>query len=151
MRYWLMKSEPQEFSITDLKRIKEEPWSGVRNFQARKYMREEMQVGDMVLFYHSSCPVPGVYGLARVSHPAEVDESQFDTKGHYYDPRATRAKPWWYGVRVKYVRTFKTPITLEAMKQDAKLKGMFIFTNGRLSVGPVSKAHYDHILKLGEV
>lgn len=145
-RYWLMKSEPEEFSLDDLKRIKVEPWSGVRNYQARNYMMRDMQVGDMVLFYHSSCAVPGVYGLARVSHPAEPDESQFDKKGKYYDPKASRAEPRWYGVRVRYVQTFKEPVTLREMKQDKRLAGMFLFKNGRLSVGPVTKAEYGRVL-----
>ncbi|MGH7174840.1 MAG: EVE domain-containing protein [Minisyncoccia bacterium] len=145
MNYWLMKTEPDEFSIDDLKEVEEEPWSGVRSYQARKYMREEMRLGDMVLFYHSSCPVPGVYGLAKVSHLAEVDKSQFDKKGKYYEPKATREKPIWYGARVRFVKKFAQPVTLEEMKADKKLKEMFLFKNGRLSVGPVSKADYQHI------
>jgi predicted RNA-binding protein with PUA-like domain len=146
MRYWLMKSEPEEFSIEDLKEIKEEPWSGVRSFQARKYMREGMRVGDKVLFYHSSCAVPGVYGLARVSHLAEPDKSQFDKKSPYYDPKARREAPRWYGVRVRFVRKLKEPVTLAAMRADKKLKDLFIFKNGRLSVGPVAAAEYARIL-----
>lgn len=145
-----MKSEPEEFSINDLKRVKEEPWSGVRNYAARNYMMRDMKVGDAVLFYHSSCEVPGVYGLAKVSHLSEPDASQFDKKSEYFDPKAKKEKPTWYGVRVKYVKTFKHPVTLATIKMDAKLKGMFLFKNGRLSVGPVTKAEYEHILKLAE-
>ena len=148
MKYWLMKTEPEEFSIDDLKKIREEPWSGVRSYQARKYMREEMKIGDKVLIYHSSCEMPGVYGLAKVSHLAEPDKSQFDTKGKYYEPRASRAEPIWYGVRVRFVKKLKRPVTLAAMKAEKKLKGLFIFKNGRLSVGPVGAAEYRHILRL---
>lgn len=148
MQYWLMKSEPGEFSINDLKRIGEEPWSGVRSYQARKYMREEMKVGDSVLFYHSSCAVPGVYGLARVSHPAEPDKSQFDTKSPYYDPKSRREAPRWYGVRVEFVQKFAKPVTLAAMRAERALKDLFIFKNGRLSVGPVGEREYRRIVKM---
>jgi predicted RNA-binding protein with PUA-like domain len=148
-RHWLMKTEPSEFSIADLKRIKVEPWTGVRNFQARNYMKDDMKIGDLVLIYHSSCEVPGVYGLAKVSHLAEPDKAQFDTKSPYYDARATTAKPWWYGVRVRYVATFKNPVPLTQLKADAKLRGMFLFKNGRLSVGPVTKEEFDRVLVLG--
>ncbi|HVW82545.1 MAG TPA: EVE domain-containing protein [Candidatus Paceibacterota bacterium] len=148
MQYWLMKSEPGEFSINDLEKIGEEPWSGVRSYQARKYMREEMQIGDRVLFYHSSCEVPGVYGLARVSHLAEPDQAQFDTKSKYFEPRAKRAAPIWYGVRVRFVKKLKRPVTLAAMRADTRLKGLFIFKNGRLSVGPVGEREYRRIVKM---
>jgi predicted RNA-binding protein with PUA-like domain len=101
-----------------------------------------------VLFYHSSCEVPGVYGLAKVSRLAEPDESQFDTKSEYFDPKAKKENPTWYAVRVKYAKTFKRPVTLAAIKADAKLKDMFLFKYNRLSVGPVTAAEYEHILKL---
>ncbi|MBU6321610.1 MAG: EVE domain-containing protein [Patescibacteria group bacterium] len=148
MHHWLMKSEPEEFSIDDLRRVRVEPWSGVRNYQARRYMREEMRVGGAVLFYHSSSAIPGVYGLATVSHAAEPDESQFDKKGEYYDPKATRERPIWYGVRVRFAKKLKAPVTLAAMKADKQLAELFIFKNGRLSVGPVTAVEYRRILAL---
>lgn len=147
MNYWLMKSEPEEFSIEDLKRVGEEPWSGVRNYQARNFMRD-MKVGDSVLFYHSSCEVPGVYGLAKVSHVAEPDASQFDRKSEYFDPKAKQEKPIWYAVRVRYVKTFKKPVTLATLRADAALANMFLFTNNRLSVGPVTQSAYENIVAL---
>jgi predicted RNA-binding protein with PUA-like domain len=150
MNYWLVKTEPQEFSIDDLKRVKEEPWSGVRNYAARNYMMRDMKVEDMVLFYHSSCEVPGVYGLAKVSHLAEPDQSQFDKKGDYFDPKATKERPIWQGVRVRFVKKLKHPVPLTTLKKEKKLQNMFLFKNGRLSVGPVTKAEYEHILKLAE-
>jgi len=150
MKYWLMKSEPEEFSIDALKKIGEEPWSGVRNFQARNYMKDEMQLGDQVLFYHSSCPVPGVYGLAKVSHLAEPDLAQFDKKSKYYDARASKEKPWWYGVRVKFVKKFKKPVTLEEIKKEPSLKKMTILQRPRLSVSPVTAAEYKRILSLAQ-
>lgn len=147
MNYWLMKSEPEEFSIENLKKVKEEPWSGVRNYQARNYMRD-MVVGDAVLFYHSSCEVPGVYGLAKVSHVAEPDASQFDKKSEYYESKAKKEKPTWYAVRVRYVKSFKNPVTLAAMRADAALTSLFLFKNNRLSVGPVTQSEYERIVAL---
>ena len=144
-RYWLMKTEPEEFSIDDLKRIKVEPWTGVRNYQARNYMRDDMKVGDEVLIYHSSCAVPGVYGLATVSHLAEPDAAQFDKKSKYFDAKARREAPRWYGVRVRFKKKLAEPVTLKALKAD---KNLFMFKNGRLSVGPVTKTEYDRILAL---
>lgn len=148
MKYWLMKSEPEDFSIEDLRRVGEEPWSGVRNYQARNFMKDDMRVGDKVLFYHSSCKVPGVYGLATVSHLAEPDATQFDAKSEYYDARPTRAKPWWYAVRVRYSKTLAKPVTLSVIRKENKLAGMMLFKNGRLSVIPVTKAEYERVLAL---
>ncbi len=149
-RFWLMKTEPDTFGIEDLKRVGEEPWSGVRNFTARNYMKD-MAEGDVILFYHSSCPIPGVYGLAQVSQTAEPDETQFDKKSEYYDPRATIEKPLWYCVHVSYDRTFEHPVTLAAMRKDPKLASMITLQPGsRLSVTPVTKAEYEHILFLAK-
>ena len=106
MRFWLMKSEPEEFSIDDLvaSPTRSTPWFGVRNYQARNFMRDQMQLGDGVFFYHSSCPEPGIAGLAEVSAMAYPDASQFDKKSPYYDPKATRENPRWLHVDVKLVR-----------------------------------------------
>lgn len=151
-QYWLMKSEPDTFSIDDLKQRpqKTEPWDGVRNYQARNYMRDQMKVGDGVFFYHSSCDVPGIYGLAEVSSTAYPDPSQFDARHHHYDPASKREEPRWFLVDVKYKRHLKRPITLETLKQhEAALQGLAVLQRGnRLSVLPVRPEHADYILKL---
>ena len=118
-RYWLMKSEPDAFSIDDLERVGIEPWNGVRNYQARNFMRDGMQVGDGVLFYHSNTQVPGIVGVASVASRAYPDETQFDPKSHYHDPKATREQPRWFLVDVKFERKLKRTISLEEVKQHA--------------------------------
>src|SRR4051812_39142246 len=115
MAAWLMKTEPDSFSISDLERVRLEPWTGVRNYTARNYMRAA-KVGDDVLFYHSSCEPPGVAGLARVAEVLVVDETQFDPQSPYYDPRATREKPQWDCVRVEYVETFPRLVPLPELR-----------------------------------
>ena len=146
MNYWLMKSEPDEFSIDDLKTRKTEPWSGVRNYQARNYMRE-MQAGDGVLFYHSSCEVPGVAGIASVVASAYPDATQFDPKSDYFDAKSTRAEPRWSLVEVKFKRKLKRTITLTELKDRRELAGFALTRQGnRLSVLPVTEAQWDFIL-----
>ena len=110
MRHWLMKSEPDEFSIDDLAKKKVEPWTGVRNYQARNFIRDGMQVGDGVLFYHSSCEVPGVAGIAEVASAPYPDPTQFDRKSDYYDAASKREEPRWYLVDVKFKRKLKRTI-----------------------------------------
>ena len=149
MNYWLMKTEPDEFSIDDLKRKKIEPWSGVRNYQARNYMRDGMRKGDGVLFYHSSCDVPGVAGIAEVATAAYPDPTQFDPKSDYFDAGSKRDEPRWVLVDVKYRRKLKRTITLAELKGRKELKDMVLLRPGnRLSVSPVTKAEWDHILEL---
>jgi predicted RNA-binding protein with PUA-like domain len=147
MRYWLMKSEPDEFSIDDLARAprRGSPWFGVRNYQARNFMRDQMQVGDQVLFYHSSCAEPGIAGLAEVCASAYADETQFDPKSKYYDPKATRAQPRWFNVDVKFVR--KTPLLgLTELRRHEALAGMRVLARGnRLSITPVDPAEWKFI------
>ena len=146
-----MKSEPAEASIDDLARAPRQtlPWTGVRNHQARNFMRDAMQVGDDVLFYHSSCPEPGVAGLAKVSSPAYADATQFDPNSHYFDPKSSPDSPIWLMVDVGYVATFDTAVTLAAVKEDAELVGMELARKGsRLSVQPVSEAHFKRICVL---
>jgi predicted RNA-binding protein with PUA-like domain len=144
-RYWLMKSEPMSYSIEHLKKDGETPWTGVRNYQARNFMKE-MKKGDMVLFYHSSCEVPGIYGVAKVSKEAEPDETQFDKKGHYYEPRAIRDKPMWECATIKFVKAFKKPIPLPVMRIDPILSGMHVMQKGsRLSVTPVSEREFERV------
>jgi predicted RNA-binding protein with PUA-like domain len=148
MNYWLMKSEPDEFSIDALARKKTEPWSGVRNYQARNYLRE-MRVGDGVLFYHSSCDIPGVVGIAEVATEPHSDPTQFDPKSDYFDAKSTRAEPRWSLVDVKYKRKLKRVITLTELKDRKELQGLALIRPGnRLSVLPVSKAQWDFILGL---
>jgi predicted RNA-binding protein with PUA-like domain len=148
--YWLMKSEPESYGIEHLKKDKKTAWTGIRNFLARNYMRQ-MQIGDGILFYHSSCAVPGVYGLAEVVSKPYPDPTQFDTKSHYFEKRASIEKPVWDLVDIKYVGTLKNPVPLSEMRNHPKLRGMEILKpRSRLSVTPVTKAEYDEILRLGK-
>ena len=148
MRYWLMKTEPDEFSIDDLSKKKVEPWTGVRNYQARNFIRE-MEAGDGVLFYHSSCEVPGVAGIAEVAATAYPDPTQFDKKSDYYDAASKREEPRWSLVDVKFKRKLKRVIPLAELKDRDELEGFALLARGnRLSVLPVSKPQWDFILGL---
>ena len=152
MRYWLMKSEPSVFGIDDLaKRPKKtEPWNGVRNYQARNFMRDDMKRGDQVFFYHSSCPQPGIAGIMKVSRNAYPDETQFDTGSEYFDPKASRENPRWVNVDVKLER--KTPlIGIQELRSHPELASMQILKRGnRLSITPVSEQEWAFILSLIE-
>lgn len=151
MNYWLMKTEPDEFSIDDLKAQKTSGWEGVRNYQARNFMRDEMKKGDLVLIYHSSCPVPGVAGLATVNKESYPDPTAFDPKSNYYDQKSNTEKPRWFMVEVKFKAKFKDFISLETIKEQKKLSEMKLVQKGnRLSIMPVTKAEFHHILKLGD-
>jgi predicted RNA-binding protein with PUA-like domain len=144
-----MKSEPDEFSIDDLVKAPKQttPWFGVRNYQARNYMRDQMQVGDGVLFYHSSCDVPGIYGLAEVVSAPYADASQFDAKSEYYDPKSRPDAPRWTLVDVKLDRKTRA-MPLDEMRGYAELEDMVTLQRGnRLSVTPVSAAHWKFIVK----
>ena len=147
MRYWLMKSEPDEFSIDDLARAprRSTAWFGVRNYQARNFMRDQMQIGDQVLFYHSSCAEPGVAGLAEVCAPAYPDETQFDRKSKYYDAKATRDQPRWVNVEVKFVKKTRL-LGLAELRQHKELAGMRLLARGnRLSITPVDPGEWKFI------
>jgi predicted RNA-binding protein with PUA-like domain len=147
--HWLMKSEPDTFSIDDLKRRKREPWDGVRNYQARNFMRDGMRVGDKVFFYHSNCAEPGISGIAAVASEAYPDPSQFDPKSAYFDPASSHDKPRWMLVEVKFVRKLKRVITLEELKTQPALADMPLVRKGnRLSVMPVSAEDWAFILAL---
>lgn len=149
-QYWLMKSEPESFSIADLAKKRVEPWSGVRNYMARANMRR-MRIGDAVLFHHSSCDPPGVAGLARVVRTEVVDETQFDPDGQYYDPRATRAKPVWDCVDVEYVATLRHFVPIERMRGDPALADMVLLKRGmRLSVQPITEREYARVVAMGD-
>lgn len=147
-KYWLMKSEPDVFSIEDLKRKDKSLWDGVRNYQARNFMTQEMRVGDLVLFYHSSATPPGVAGLAKISSQAQPDPSQFDKKSEYYDEKATKENPRWFCVEVQFVEAFKELFSLDEMREDKQLKDMLVLKRGqRLSIQPVSSKDFSHICK----
>ncbi len=150
MAYWLMKAEPEEFSIDDLVRTKTVPWFGVRNYQARNYMRDHMQVGDDVLFYHSSCPEPGIVGLCKVSSAPYPDDTQFDKKSKYYDPKAARETPRWMLVDVKLVKKTRL-ISLAEMREAPALAEMITLKRGnRLSITPVTAGEWKAVLKMLE-
>ena len=148
--YWLMKSEPSTFSIADLKVKQIEHWDGVRNYMARNYMKNEMQEGDKVLFYHSSSNPSGVVGLASIcSKQAYADFTAFDPCSQYYDAKSSQLNPIWYMVDVKYHSTFSSIVTLAQIKQHSGLKDMVLLRNSRLSVQPVTKEQYDTIVSMG--
>jgi predicted RNA-binding protein with PUA-like domain len=148
MQHWLMKTEPDDFSIDDLARVKREPWSGVRNYQARNFMRDEMKVGDGVLFYHSSCPEPGIAGLAEVASAAYVDKTQFDKKSDYYDPASMKDNPRWFNVDVRALRKTRL-VSLEELRSHKALAKMRTLRPGnRLSITPVTESEWKFIAKL---
>jgi predicted RNA-binding protein with PUA-like domain len=150
MKYWLMKSEPDVFSIDDLKRVGIEPWNGVRNYQARNFMRE-MKKGDQILFYHSNADEIGVVGLMSVSAEAYPDPTQFEAKSEYFDPKSTRETPRWSLVDVSFVEKFPKVITLVRLKNTPELEGLLLLRKGsRLSVIPVEATHFKKILKLAK-
>ncbi|PPU54799.1 EVE domain-containing protein [Xanthomonas dyei] len=146
-----MKSEPDTFSIDDLERVGTEPWNGVRNYQARNFMRDGMQVGDGVLFYHSNCKVPGIVGIAKVASAAYPDDTQFDPTSDYHDPKANREDPRWMLVDVAFERKLKRTISLDEIKQhaDALGEGFPLIARGnRLSILPVTAAQWKLLLAM---
>ena len=147
MNYWLMKSEPDEASIHDLQRAGTLPWTGVRNYQARNFMRDAMRIGDGVLFYHSSCPEPGIAGLAEVCSAAYPDATQFDAKSPYFDPKSKPDAPRWVHVDVRWRET--TPLlSLKALREAPELASMGVLQKGsRLSITPVTAAEWKAVLK----
>lgn len=150
-RYWLLKSEPDCYSIHDLKRDKVDMWDGTRNYQVRNMMRDDMQVGDRALFYHSNAgDQTGVVGTMKIMSQAYPDPTQFDPKSDHPDPKSDPENPRWLCVDVAYESTFATPVTLKELKLDPKFADMPVVMKGnRLSVMPIKKAHFDRILKLG--
>jgi len=148
MNIWLMKSEPDEFSIDDLQKRKKEPWTGVRNYQARNYMKAA-KLNDVVLFYHSNCTEPGIVGIARVSKVAFTDPTQFDSKSDYYDAKSDQQNPRWSCIEVSFVEKFKQVVTLTQLRENRKLRNLLILRPGnRLSVTPVEMSDYLEIKKL---
>jgi predicted RNA-binding protein with PUA-like domain len=150
-KYWLMKSEPDVYSLDHLKKDGTTWWSGVRNYQARNFMMKDMQVGDVVLFYHSNAEPPGIAGIAQVSKAAEADPTQFDKKSEYFDPKATKEKPNWFCVQVKFSSKFKNFISLDDLRATKALSEMLVLKKGqRLSIQPVTAKEFETVKKLGE-
>ncbi len=151
MNYWLMKSEPDAFSIDDLKARpnKTEPWDGVRNYQARNMLRDEIKRGDLVFFYHSNCKPPAIVGISKVVREGYPDHTAFDPESQYYDPKSDEQNPRWYMVDVRYERHTKRAIPLQELKEHPLLADLPLVKKGnRLSIMPISKKHWDIILKL---
>jgi predicted RNA-binding protein with PUA-like domain len=152
MRYWLFKSEPHVFSFDDLAARGKagEPWTGVRNYQARNYMRDDMAQGDLGLFYHSSCPQPGIAGILQIATAAKPDMLQYDPASEYYDPKAKPEEPRWVCVKVQRKEAFPAFVTLDMLRSAPELEGMIILRKGnRLSITPVEEAHFQAIRRLG--
>jgi len=149
MNYWLMKSEPQVFSIDDLKLRRVEPWEGIRNYQVRNMLRDEMHKGDLALFYHSSCPEPGIAGIMEIATAARPDPTAFDPGSNYFDARSDPDQPRWFLVDVKFRRKLKRIITLAELRSHRELRAMKLLQKGnRLSVTPLSREEWDFILGL---
>ena len=150
MRYWLLKSEPTTYSIDNLKHLKQDHWEGVRNYQARNFMRDEMKVGDLVLFYHSNATPPGVVGVAKVCREAHPDFTAWDPESKYFDPKASPGNPRWMMVDVEFVEKFPRLISLEELRGCTELKEMVLLQKGsRLSVQPATKKEFEYIRNLG--
>ncbi len=149
MAYWLMKSEPDVYSIDDLERDRREPWDGIRNYQARNMMRDDMKIGDKVFFYHSSCKQPGIVGVMKVASKPYPDPTQFDPDSRYHDPKSNPDEPRWCLVDVQFVKKLKRTISLTDIKADRALDDMILVRKGnRLSIMPVTKDHWKLILGL---
>lgn len=150
-QYWLVKSEPEVFSIEDLRRRpgQREPWDGVRNYQARNFMRDQMQPGDAVLFYHSNCPVPSIVGLAEVASKPYPDPTAFDESSKYFDPKSDPDKPRWVLVDIRWKATFAKSVSLAMLKEDALLSQMQVARKGnRLSITPVTAQEFTRVCEL---
>ncbi|UZJ45144.1 EVE domain-containing protein [Marinimicrobium sp. C6131] len=148
--YWLFKSEPDEYGIDDLRREKAGVgrWNGIRNYQARNFLRDEVAVGDGVLIYHSQCKVPGVAGTARVVKAAYPDPAQFDPKSDYFDPKASGEAPRWFCVDIQFESAFDEVVPLKVIKQQEPLNEMVLLKQGRLSIQPVTAKEWKYILKM---
>jgi len=149
MAYWLMKSEPTEFGIDDLERVAIEPWDGVRNYQARNMMRDQMRRGDLAFLYHSNCDPPGIVGIMEIAREGYPDPTAFDPADRHYDPASDPARPRWYLVDVRFVRRLRRLIPLAELRACPQLEGLALLRRGnRLSVMPVSETHWQAILAL---
>ena len=151
MAYWLMKSEPDVYSIDDLERDGREMWDSIRNYQARNMMRDDMRIGDKVFFYHSNCKEPAIVGVSKVASKPYPDPTQFDPKSKYFDPKSDQENPRWVLVDVEFVSKLKRPVTLTEIKASPALEDMILTRRGnRLSIMPVDKKHWDTILRLAK-
>lgn len=151
-QYWLIKSEVNSYSIDDLERDGVTPWDGVRNYQARNYMRDEMQIGDLALYYHSNAKPSGAVGVARVASKPYPDATQFDKKSKYYDEKSSPEEPRWVLVDFEYVEKFDDVVGLPELKANSKLEGMLVLQRGqRLSIMPVEKQHFEEVCKMAQV
>ena len=151
MAYWLMKSEPDVYSIDDLERDGREMWDSIRNYQARNMMRDDMRIGDKVFFYHSNCKEPAIVGVSKVAGKPYPDPTQFDPESKYFDPKSDQENPRWVLVDVEFVSKLKRPITLAEIKANPALDDMILTRRGnRLSIMPVDKKHWDTILRLAQ-
>ena len=149
MNYWLMKNEPEDYSIDDLARDKIEPWDGIRNYQVRNMIRDDMRIGDHAFFYHSNCEVPGIYGLMTICSAAYVDHTAFDKKAKYYDPKSDKSTPRWFMVDVKFKKKFKKIVSLKDLKSYKELSNMRVVQRGnRLSITKIEKKEWDFIINL---
>ncbi len=148
MNHWLMKSEPDELSIDMLKKMKRSPWTGVRGYQARNFMRDDMKAGDLVIFYHSSAEPSGPAGIAKVAGAPYPDFTQFDKKSKYFDPKAATIKPIWMMVDVCFVKKFPRTITRDEMKKVKALHSMQLWKYMRLSITPLTKKEFSTVIKL---
>lgn len=149
MAYWLMKSEPDVFGIDDLKKVRIEPWDGVRNYQVRNMMRDDMRKGDLAFFYHSNCKIPGIVGMMTIVREAYPDPTQFDARSRYHDPKSDPAEPRWLAVDVRYKKKFRDVLPLQVLKAQRKLAQLPLVRRGnRLSVMPVTRAQWEFILTL---
>ncbi len=144
-RYWLMKSEPDAYSIDDLVRDVVEPWDGIRNYEARNFMRDRMKVGDKIFFYHSNAKPIAIVGTMEVASEPYPDALQFDPDSKYFDPKSKESAPRWELVDVKFIQKFENPVTREAMKEEEVLQEMLIFKRSRLSITPVTEAEWKKI------
>jgi predicted RNA-binding protein with PUA-like domain len=150
MKYWLMKSEPESYSIDDFQKDKQTIWTSIRNYRARNIMRDEMKPGDQFLFYHSMSKGNGVVGVGEIVENNLPDVTALDKNDEYFDPKATKEKNPWVAPKVKFVKKFKRTVTLEEIKKDKRFNDMILLKIPRLSVQPVSKEQFDLICKLGE-
>ena len=147
MKYWLIKSEEDCYSIDTLRKDMVTPWSGVRNFQARNFMRDDMKIGDKALFYYSNSKLTGVVGVAEVCSLPYPDPTAFDVRNEHFDPKSKREKPTWILVDFKFLKKFKRPLSLSEIKSDKNLEGMPVTLKGnRLSIQPVSEKHFKYIV-----
>ena len=148
-RYWLIKSEAEVYSIADLERDRSTCWEGVRNYQARNIMRDEMRVGDLALYYHSNSDPTGVAGIARVCREAYPDDTAWERTSRYFDPKTDRSSPTWLMVDVEHVETFPCVVPLQELKSNPRLDGMMVIKRGmRLSIQPVDKKNFDEVLRM---